>query len=100
MQASGTDGRLEREMGFSHSEFIRLLPRALDTLPWQRQGLRIVITVGAGEVVIELGEQRIRQIALLSLPLIPVTISWRGLADGAFAAFLERFDSYYRRGGG
>ena len=82
------------------AEFERLLPRALEIWSWRRQEGRIVVTVDEGEVVIELGAQRIRQIALLSLPLTPVTISWSDLADGVFEQFLKRFDSYYRRGGG
>ena len=100
MSAPAGEGRLEREMGFGHAEFERLLPRALAGWSWRRDGDAVQVTVADGAVTIELGPERTRRIALLSLPVTPVTLRWRGLDAATWEAFLRRFDSYYRRGGG
>ncbi len=93
-------GRLEREMGLAHADFWRLLPQAVGDLPWRADGERVQIDIDGGAVEIELGEERERRIALISIPVTPVSIRWQGLARSRFDAFLARFDSYYRRGGG
>ena len=93
-------GCIEREMGLDHADFWRLLPRAVGDLPWQAEGNRAVIEVGTGRVEIDLGPERVRRIALMAIPLTPVTIRWHGLDEAAFLIFLDRFDSHYQRGGG
>jgi hypothetical protein len=93
-------GCIEREMGLDHADFWRLLPRAVDSLAWHGEGRQAVIEVGSGTVEIELGEERVRRIALMAIPVTPVTIRWQGIDAETFASFLERFDSHYRRGGG
>ncbi|HEY5790010.1 MAG TPA: hypothetical protein VIX81_05250 [Gammaproteobacteria bacterium] len=100
MAEAQTSGQLEREMGIDHADFRRLLPHALGQLRWRGGETRFSIAVGAGEVTIELGPERVRRIALLELPVTPVRFAWEGLAEGEFERFLERFDHYYRRGGG
>ncbi|MDX1594145.1 MAG: hypothetical protein R3298_07845 [Gammaproteobacteria bacterium] len=99
---TGEEGRggLEREMGLDHADFWRLLPQALGPHAWKREGNRVTVEIGGGHVEIELGPQRERRIALMTIPATPVSISWRGVDRDTRARFLERFDSYYRRGGG
>lgn len=93
-------GRLEREMGLAHADFWRLLPQAVGELPYRVDGNRVHIDIEGGVVEIVLGGERERRIALMSIPVTPVTIRWEGLPRARFEAFLARFDSYYRRGGG
>ncbi len=93
-------GRLEREMGIAHADFWRLLPAAVGDHAWQAEGDRVHINLDGGRVEIVLGEEGERRIALMSIPLTPVTIRWEGVARPRFDAFLARFDAYYRRGGG
>ncbi len=92
--------RLEREMGLGHDDFWRLLPQALDGLAWRAEGNRVLVEIDGGRIEIVLGAQGERRIALLTLPVTPVAFAWSGIERPRFAAFLERFDRYYRRGGG
>jgi len=100
MNASADSGRMEREMGLDHADFWRLLPRAAGAHPWQANGDRVRLEVAGGRVEIELGPQRRRRIAQLSLPVTPVTISWHAVEAEAFRRFLAAFDREYQRGGG
>lgn len=93
-------GRLVREMGIAHADFWRLLPVAVGDHAWQAEGDRVHIELEGGWVEIVLGEEGERRIALMSIPLTPVTIRWEDVARPRFDAFLARFDAYYRRGGG
>ena len=93
-------GRLVREMGIAHADFWHLLPVAVGEHAWQTEGDRVYIELEGGWVEIVLGEEGERRIALMSIPLTPVTIRWEGVARPRFDAFLARFDAYYRRGGG
>jgi len=100
MPGNADSGCLEREMGLDHADFWRLLPRAVGDRPWRADGHRAVIDVGAGRVEIELGREGVRRIALMAIPVTPVTICWQDVDDVTFSAFLERFDRYFQRGGG
>jgi hypothetical protein len=100
MDAHRQSGRLEREMGLDHADFWRLLPRAVWDHPWRAEGVRALIRVGEGRVEITLGHTFDRRIALLRLPVTPVTIAWHDLGPEAFRAFLDQFDRHYQRGGG
>ena len=100
MDAERQDGRLEREMGLDHDDFWRLLPRAAGGHPWHADGDRVRVQVGGGSVEIVLGQTFTRRIALLQLPVTPVTIAWQGLGQEAFRAFLDHFDRHFQRGGG
>ena len=93
-------GCLEREMGLAHADFWRLLPQAVGDHPWRVEGDRVRVEVDDGRVEISLGTEGERRIALMAIPVTPVTICWEGLARDRFDAFLARFDAYYRRGGG
>ena len=93
-------GRLDREMGLAHADFWRLLPVALGALAWRAQGDAVRIDLDAGWVEITLGEEHERRIALMAIPVTPVTFRWEGITLARFETFLARFDSYSRRGGG
>ncbi len=91
---------LYREMGFTRAEFMQILPSALRNYTYQITDKLITIQVAQGSVTIELQTERIRRIALLALPYLPMTISFIDLDETEFKQFLTQFDLYYRRGGG
>ena len=100
MNEAETSGRIEREMGLDHADFWRLLPRAAGANRWQRDADRVRIDLDGGQVEIALGVEGVRRIALMAIPVTPVTITWNGIAPGAFGSFLEAFDRVFQRGGG
>lgn len=91
---------LKREMGFTRVEFMRILPAALHDYPFRVADDRIEVEVDGKPVVITLGEEQVRRIALLALPYIPVEFDHAQVDEAAFKTFLRQFDLYYRKGGG
>jgi hypothetical protein len=100
MNGDDSSGSVEREMGLDHADFWRLLPRVLVSLRWERQGTRARIELAEGLIDIALGTEGVRRIALMTIPVTPVTITWRGVNAPEIEAFLARFDREYQRGGG
>lgn len=91
---------LKREMGFTQLEFMRLLPAALREHSYHVDGQTIHVEVEGKPLVIRLGAEQVRRIALLTLPYIPVEFDYHALEEDTFKRFLQRFDLYYRKGGG
>lgn len=91
---------LYREMGFTRAEFMQILPSALRNYSYQITDDLITIQVTQGLVTLELQAEKIRRIALLALPYLPMTIDFIDLSDSDAQQFLAKFDLYYRRGGG
>lgn len=90
-----------KEMGITHAEFRRLLPRALGHPDAPMEGTNFsCILPGGGALKIELGPESERQIALMRIATTPVTLTFEGLSDADVAAFVARFDRVYQRGGG
>ncbi|EIJ34842.1 hypothetical protein [Thiothrix nivea] len=87
-------------MGFTRAEFLQLLPAALRNYPYTQDGDRIQVMVDGKPLIITLGEQQVRRIAMLALPWIPVEFDYTQLDEASFQTFLKRFDLYYRKGGG
>lgn len=92
---------IRKQMGITHHEFVRLLPQALGSHRYHVHGDRVDVENDHGHRVhIELGEEAVRQIALMRIPTTPVTLTFDGYDEDARAAFMERFDRAYHRGGG
>ena len=90
----------EREMTISHSDFFRTLPKALKSYLYQQHENLISVTLNEGEIVITLAEERLRQIASLSLPMTTVTFQIKNVAEKSKKIFFKQFDRAYQRGGG
>ena len=90
----------EREMTISHSDFFRILPKALNLYPYKREENVINVSLDEGEISITLSEERRRQIASLSLPVTDVTFQLKNVAENTKSKFFEKFDRAYHRGGG
>jgi hypothetical protein len=87
-------------MSISRREFEQLLPAAVGNVPF-----RVVGDVFASESAepgwrIELEAMPDLRIALLALPRHRVRIHLPGCDADQAAAFLKRFELYFRRGGG
>jgi hypothetical protein len=93
-------GVLRREMGFTRAEFMRILPSALHGYAYRVHDDSILVEVSGSRVTIRLGQERIRQIALLRLPCLDVEFDHAEVDEPAFRQFLRQFDLYYRKGGG
>jgi hypothetical protein len=90
----------EREMTITHSDFFRILPKALKSYPYDQNDNVITVTLDKAEISIILSEQRQRQIASLSLPVTDVTFQLKNVAESTKSDFFEQFDRAYHRGGG
>jgi len=87
-------------MGLTHAEFFRSLPAAIEHRDYTVEDGVVRVDVDGRQVVIELGPQLSRNIALLKIPYVEVRFSFHGFSDEAREQFMERFELYYRRGGG
>lgn len=92
---------IEKQMGITHAEFMRLLPRALGTSTFEMQGAIIVMPSDGGKQLrITLGPESVRQIALMRMPTMPVALTFSGYTQAEAEDTLARFDRAYQRGGG
>ncbi len=89
----------ERDMAYTRAEFLRILPSVAGDA-WRHSGDRIEVDWGGGQVLIGLGADGFRQIAMLRLPRMQVSFEYRGLSDAERAAFEHRFERSYQKGGG
>jgi hypothetical protein len=91
---------VRKDMGITHGEFLRLLPRALNGTDFARYGNEIVLADGGRTLTIHLGPESERRIALMRIATTAVTLTFEGYAQADIDAFLARFDRAYQRGGG
>ena len=87
-------------MGFTRAEFLRILPAALHHYPYTLEHNRIHVSIAGKPLIITLGDEQVRRIAMLALPWIPVEFAYAAVEESAFQNFLRQFDLYYRKGGG
>ena len=84
----------------SEAEFFRSLPAALAHREFTYENGCVRMESDGRTVTLELGQQAYRAIASLRLPYMKVTFSFFGFSDEERARFMERFELYFRRGGG
>ena len=92
---------IEKDMGITHAEFMRLLPRALGDDAYTVSGTKINYQDAAGrKLAIELGPESERRIALMHIPRTPVSLHFHGYDETALESFMTHFNRSYQRGGG
>lgn len=92
---------IEKQMGITESEFLRLLPRALDSEVYDVSGSHIRYVMAETKILdITLGPESVRQIALMRMPTMPVTLTFSGFSDFERETLMQRFERAYQRGGG
>ncbi len=89
-----------KEMGVTHGDFFRILPKAMGTHSYALDGTTVHGQVGTGTVKIVLGPQQERRIALLRIPYAKVSFAFNGVSEADSDAFRRHFDLYFQRGGG
>jgi hypothetical protein len=92
---------IKKQMGITHHEFVRLLPQAVGSHHFHVHGNKVDVENELGHHIhIELGDEDVRQIALMRIPTTPVTLTFVGYDEDERTAFMQRFDRAYQRGGG
>ncbi len=88
-----------REMGTSHAEFFRTLPRAVGGQPYTIEDDRIILAEGERQVPISLSPQRERILASVKLPTTVVAFQFSGYTREEVERFMNHFDLCFHRGG-
>jgi len=89
-----------REMGLTHDDFWRLLPRAMGEHAYEIQGNTVHAKVHGGSLIINLGPPQERRIALMRIPFAEVSFQFTNMARSDQQAFKAYFDLRFQRGGG
>lgn len=89
-----------REMGLTHADFWRLLPRAMGEHTYEVSGNAVHAQVAGGSLNITIGPSLERRIALLRLPYSVVSFTFNGVQESDQQAFKAHFDLHFQRGGG
>lgn len=89
---------VEKEMGLTRAEFLRVLPRVLDGADFVAAGQRITVE-GMGLTII-LMEAPPRRIGSVALPVMRVRLELDRWVEADADVFLARFDRHFQRGGG
>lgn len=93
--------RFERDMGCTEAEWLRWLPAALGTRPWQQQppgGVQVDLAVGRLALTWQVAAPR--RLGLVRIPRLLVQFAFDGTDPTERYAFMQRFDLYMQRGGG
>jgi len=95
-----TEERFSKEMGVSHADFFRLLPRAMGDTSFRVNGMNVTGELSTGTVSIDVGEEKLRRIALMTIPYAEVSFAFNGVAEEERTEFMRYFDLRFQRGGG
>jgi len=95
-----SQNHLVKEMGLTHADFFRLLPRAMGEHAYRIEGSSVDADVHDGSLKIVIGPQKTRRIALLHLPYAEVSFTFVGVSESQRLEFMEHFDLHFQRGGG
>jgi len=87
-------------MSISRREFFRTLPDALGEEVLAVHGDEVRIATPGRRVVIRFREEPPLRIASLTLPSALIEFRFEGYGEAERAGAVERFDLYFRRGGG
>ncbi len=101
--AAGEGGILRRslELGYSHQEFLRTVPRIFDPAPVTIEGTRLVADNGEKKVVLDLGPEQTRRLGKsLSLQSTVIAFAFHGYTEDEVDAFMKYFLIRTQRGGG
>ncbi len=91
---------VDKEMGYSHADFLRLLPKAVGDAETRIDGRVIHVSDGDRQLRIDLSEETVRRLGHFRLPVTRVRLTFSGYSPAARDAALERFWRAYQKGGG
>lgn len=99
-EAATVTASVVRRMSISRGEFFRTLPDALGAGAFGVSGDRVTVQARGRRLDVLFREEAPLRIASLTLPSAQVELRFEGYVEAEMAAALERFDLYFRRGGG
>jgi len=91
---------VDKEMGYTHADFLRLLPKAVGADDIRIDGRVIRVGEGERQLRIELSAETERRLGHFRLPVTHVRLTFSGYSDAERVAALERFWRAYQKGGG
>jgi len=94
------DIQYSSEMGVTHGDFFRILPSAMGEHAYTIDGNTVRGVLHDGSVVITIGEQQERRIALMRIPYAKVSFQFSNVTEAQQQAFKTYFDLRFQRGGG
>jgi len=89
-----------KEMAQTKQSFFRYIHRALKSDDFETVPDGVNFIDGNRCLEIRLGPEQVRQIALMRIPKMQVTLTLTGYSGDEATSFLKHFDQTYRRGGG
>jgi len=90
--------KIVKEMGYTHADFFRLLPRALGSTPFEINGREVNCVLPTGTLKISLGEERERRLVLVTIPCTTITFEYSGVTDQDREAFVKYFELRFMKG--
>ncbi len=87
-------------MGITHAEFFRVIAQALEGRRYRIDTDRVVVEDDGGALEITLSEESERRIALMTIPVTRVRLTFTGYGEARIAETLTWFDRWFQRGGG
>lgn len=101
---AGTDqgDTFKRDMGYSTTEFFRILPAAVSGYDFSVEGTRVVVRPPGGDrrLVLIISELPERRLGMIRIPRIAVEFTFHNFSQQQRQEFLIAFDRSYQRGGG
>ena len=92
----------KRDMGYSATEFFRILPSALKGYNHTVEDNRVIVNGVEKDQGLEMVVSRLpdRKIGMIRIPRIEVEFSFRNFSENERKEFMTNFDRSYQRGGG
>lgn len=87
-------------MSISESDFFRCLPQALAPFTYSIEQNLIKVSLPEGCTVVRLTPQPNLKVAMLSLPVLIVDITFDAVATEQQKSFIQQFERAFHRGGG
>ncbi|MEE8435488.1 MAG: hypothetical protein V3S64_11930 [bacterium] len=92
---------IKKEMGISHRDFFRILPRVMEGRNYTADGQLIVIDEPERRLEIHLADQRERPMGpLVRLPVTDVELIFFNYLEADRVSFIKFFDINFFKGGG
>lgn len=91
---------VDKEMGYTHADFLRLLPKAVAGAEIRMDGNVAQVSDGQRQLRIELSEETVRRLGNFQIPVTHVRLTFSGYSDAERQRALDRFWKAYQKGGG
>ena len=90
--------RTVKEMGYTHADFFRLLPRAMGSTSYEIHDRTIQCQLPPGTLKITLGEERERRMGLVVIPCTTVTFEYDQVPEEIRTNFIKYFELRFMKG--